>query len=45
MTIYRVFMLGNDNHIIGTDIMDCQTDEEAMSRAPGFDGNHRAVEV
>jgi hypothetical protein len=45
MAIYRVFMLGNDEHIVRATVMYCSTDEEAISRAPGFGGDHKAVEV
>jgi hypothetical protein len=45
MATYRVFTLGNDNRIVKAAIIDCQTDDEAMSRAPDFCGDHKAVEV
>ena len=45
MPTYRIFMLGNDDHIVGADIMDCPTDGDAMTRAPSFGGSHTAVEV
>jgi hypothetical protein len=45
MATYRIFMLGSDDHIIRADIVDCSTDDEAMTLAPGFGGTHKAVEV
>ena len=45
MATYRVFVLGKDDHIIGAKVIDCPSDDEAMTRAPGFAGTHKAVEV
>jgi hypothetical protein len=45
MAIYRVFLLGNDDHIVGATIMYCSTDEEVMIRASGLAGVHKAAEV
>ena len=45
MATYRVFMLGKDDHIIASRVIDCSSDGEAMARAPDFDGIHKAVEV
>jgi hypothetical protein len=45
MATYRVFVLGNDDHIIGADVIDCPSDDEAMARAPCLAGTHQAVEV
>jgi hypothetical protein len=45
MAIYRVFVLGSDDHIIGADVIDCPTDREAMTLAPSIGGDHKAVEV
>ncbi len=45
MATYRVFMVGKDNHFVGVEVIDCPTDREAMSRAAGFGGDHKAVEV
>lgn len=38
MATYRVFMLGRDDHIIGSRVIDCPSDGEAMARASDFDG-------
>ena len=45
MPVYRVFMLGNDDHITGVEIVDCPSDDEAMTRAFGLTGDGKAVEV
>jgi hypothetical protein len=45
MASSRAFMLGNDNHIIGSRIIDCPTDDEALTCACRIGGIHKAVEV
>jgi hypothetical protein len=45
MATYRVFMLGNDDHIVGVELLDCPTDFEAMVRAPDIGNKHKAVEI
>ena len=45
MATYRVFMLRDDNHIFGVKLLNCQTDREAIARAPALGGDYRAVEV
>jgi hypothetical protein len=45
MAIYRVFVLGGDDHIIRAEVIDCPTDEDAMTLAPSLSGDHKAVEV
>jgi len=45
MVTYRVFMLVNDHRIVGSKIIECSTDDEAMTVAPRFPGIHQAVEV
>jgi len=45
MAIYRVFLLGADDHFVGVEAIDCATDREVMGRAPDVAGGHRAVEI
>ena len=45
MATYRVFVFGSDDHIVRADVIDCQTDREALSVAPSIGGDHKAVEV
>jgi hypothetical protein len=45
MATYRVFVLGNDGHIIGAEVIDCPTDVDAMTLASSLGGDHKAVEV
>jgi len=45
MVAYRVFMLMSDRRMVGSKIIECFTDDEAMTVAPRFPGNHQAVEV
>ena len=39
------FVFGSDDHIVRADVIDCQTDREALSVAPSIGGDHKAVEV
>lgn len=45
MVTYRVFMLVSDHRMVGSKIIECSTDDEAMTVAPRLPGNHQAVEV
>ena len=45
MATYRVFVLGSDDHIIRAEVIDCPTDDDAMTLAPSLGGDHKAVEV
>ena len=46
MATYRVFVLGSDDHIVGAEVIDCPTDDDAMTLAPSLSGDdHKAVEV
>ena len=45
MATYRIFMLGDDDHIVDGNIIDCSTDDEALTRAPSLAGDHKGVEV
>ena len=45
MAHYRFFFLGNDDHIVRADVVDCSTDDDAVAAARVASGDHRAVEV
>ena len=45
MAQYRFFFLGNDDHIVRADVVDCSTDDDAVAAARVASGDHRAVEV
>jgi hypothetical protein len=45
MATYRVFVFGSDDHIVGAEVIDCPTDDDAMTLAPSLSGDHKAVEV
>jgi len=45
MVTYRVFMLVSDHRMVGSKMIECLTDDEAMTVAPRLPGNHKAVEV
>lgn len=45
MTTYRVFVFGDDDHIVEAQLLDSPTDSEAINRAPDCGGDHKAVEV
>ena len=45
MAHYRMFFIGSDNHIVGAEVLECPSDDDALARARLSCGAHPAVEV
>jgi hypothetical protein len=45
MTYYRVFTLSNTNNINGVEIIECETDQQALAEAPSVMGDKKQAEV
>jgi hypothetical protein len=45
MVDYRIFLLGLDGHIVGVDVVRCESDLEAMAAASAAGRPDRGVEI
>ena len=45
MPLYRIYWLGQDDHIDAADYIECETDSEAAAKGQELIGPHAAVEL